>query len=319
MHYFVVSDIHSFANALKIGLSKAGFRKTNKEHTLIVVGDLFDRGESVLNTYKYIQSIPKNRRVLIKGNHESLYLKLLEKDYPDSYDFSNCTVDTFCQIAEMQYLKALPDIKVTEYLEQGLSYKFSNYDKIVDEDCQQLWNEIKEKVKNHQITKWLNSNEWKNYYELDKYIFVHSFIPLKDTSDLNRPYLRGHVYSYMQDWRTIATNEDWNSATWGCPWQLFRDGLFDEEIKSGKVLVCGHWHTFDFYNHLKNIYNKEYEGKLYYSKNLIGLDGGVFYNYFASSYNNFIHPQNVLIIDENFDCIDRFGDKLTEVDRNKDF
>ena len=44
MKYFIVSDIHSFYVELKSALDKAGFNKRNKDHTLIVCGDIFDRG-----------------------------------------------------------------------------------------------------------------------------------------------------------------------------------------------------------------------------------------------------------------------------------
>ena len=99
MKYFVVSDIHSFYSELKKALDIAGFNKNNKNHTLIVLGDCFDRGPETVELYKFLTSIPKKRCILIKGNHELLYEKLLEKKLPESYDFSNHTVDTFCQIA----------------------------------------------------------------------------------------------------------------------------------------------------------------------------------------------------------------------------
>ena len=99
MKYFVISDIHSFYSELKKALDIAGFNKRNKDHTLIVCGDIFDRGPETVELYKFLTSIPKKRCILIKGNHELLYEKLLEKKLPESYDFSNHTVDTFCQIA----------------------------------------------------------------------------------------------------------------------------------------------------------------------------------------------------------------------------
>ena len=99
MKYFIVSDIHSFTTSLKIALRKSGFNKRNKNHTLVICGDLFDRGSETLELYKFITSIPKKRRVLIRGNHEDLYLELLKKEQPDWYDFSNGTVSTFNQIA----------------------------------------------------------------------------------------------------------------------------------------------------------------------------------------------------------------------------
>lgn len=101
MKYFVISDVHSFASEMKASLKEAGFDKRNKNHTLIVCGDVFDRGYETIEVYKFLKSIPKKRCILVKGNHESLYFELLEKYFPDRHDFSNGTVRTFCNIAGM--------------------------------------------------------------------------------------------------------------------------------------------------------------------------------------------------------------------------
>lgn len=66
MKYFVVSDIHSFANELIGSLRYAGFQKRNKDHTLIVCGDVFDRGPDSVGVYNYIMSIPKREEFLLE-------------------------------------------------------------------------------------------------------------------------------------------------------------------------------------------------------------------------------------------------------------
>ena len=171
MKYFVVSDIHSFCSELKYALWKAGFNKKNKDHTLIVCGDIFDRGNKTVEVYKYLKSIPKKRCILIKGNHESLYKELLTKSFPDSHDFSNGTVGAFCNIAGVN------EERLNRYywLAKDISLTYEQ----IEEHLYSTWNYIRETVANHKITKWLNSKQWVNYFELDKYIFVHSFIPLK--------------------------------------------------------------------------------------------------------------------------------------------
>ena len=42
--YFVCSDIHGFYKEWMKSLKEAGFNKNNPEHILIVLGDVFDRG-----------------------------------------------------------------------------------------------------------------------------------------------------------------------------------------------------------------------------------------------------------------------------------
>ena len=87
MKFFAVSDIHSFASDLKHSLYFAGFRKRDKKNILLVLGDIFDRGGETLEVYKFLKSIPKKRRVLIRGNHEELFLELLKKPFPQGHDF----------------------------------------------------------------------------------------------------------------------------------------------------------------------------------------------------------------------------------------
>ena len=53
MKYFIVSDIHSFYTELKSALRLARFNIKNKNHTLIVVGDIFDRGSETVEVFKF--------------------------------------------------------------------------------------------------------------------------------------------------------------------------------------------------------------------------------------------------------------------------
>ncbi len=65
--YFVVSDIHSFYKPFINELTRKGFDACNNEHVLIVCGDLFDRGSESLKLYEFIKSLPKERRIIIRG------------------------------------------------------------------------------------------------------------------------------------------------------------------------------------------------------------------------------------------------------------
>lgn len=297
--YFVVSDIHSFASELKYSLRQAGFNKKNKDHTLIVCGDIFDRGDETVEVYKYLKSIPKKRCILIKGNHESLYKELLTKSFPDRYDFSNGTVRAFCNIA------GIDEEKLSKYywIEQSFVNSL-DYDQI-EERLYSTWNQIKNIVANHEITKWLDSKQWRNYFELDKYIFVHSFIPtqVKDEWKEMHPYkLRSFCYEYKSDWRE-ASDDEWELATWGDPIDNFEYDLFKPEADNGKILIVGHWHTSDFYKRLEKVPTDTQE--IYYSKNLIAIDGGVKYDPLIG----YLHPQNVLVIDGD-NLYDRYYQKL---------
>ena len=297
MKYFVVSDIHSFYSELKKALDIAGFNKRNKDHTLIVCGDIFDRGLDTLSVYKFLTSIPKKRCILIKGNHELLYDKLLEKKLPESYDFSNHTVDTFCQIAGYD-----PEILTPEY--------WCKFDDMPHERIQQAWQEILTEVKQSPITAWLQSDRWKYWHEIGNYIFVHSFIPLKNLDCMPAYYVRNRKFEYFKDWRETANNFELEDATWGCPYQQYLDGYFKEEAANGKILVCGHWVVTDFRQHINNKKWSE-DTSIYKFENIIALDCGVWkYRDMKAHY----HPQNVLVIDDkDFNkCYDQYGTEIKD-------
>ena len=293
MKYFVVSDIHSFATELKLALNHAGFNKKNKNHTLIVVGDVFDRGSETVETYEFLSSIPKKRCILIRGNHEYLFRDLLKKSYPQSHDFSNHTVDTFCHIAHRD---------------------------IGDLHCGDVdWKEITDYVKLSKIWAWLNSKQWVNYFEVGPYIFTHSFIPVniqeryKVYEQIYGSYARyelsGKAFEYRSDWRE-AKDWEWEEASWGDPVDYYQNNLFQLEEEKGKVLVVGHWHVSDFWDRLGH--RKSYEGPMhdiYRGEGIIGLDGGVFR---IPGEVEYYHPQNVLVIDDSdySKVYDQYGAEL---------
>ena len=118
-----------------------------------------------------------------------------------------------------------------------------------------LWQEITKKVANSEITTWLASDEWLDYFEFDNNICVHSFVPVD----------KGNI----DGWRE-ADKIAWETARWGCPWEQFKKGFFKTETDNDKILISGHWTTSD--------YHYVFEGKsndysIYCGNGLIGLDG----------------------------------------------
>ena len=294
--YFFISDTHSFYTAMVDALCKAGFEMNNPEHCLIVCGDIFDRGEETRKVYDFLLSIPKKRRIMIKGNHEYLYLNLLKKEKPDYYDFSNGTVKTFCHIAGADYA----EIKEGYHYISGTFYDSEWYAK----DFEKKWGTVKKLVENSEITKWLKSREWKHFFELGDYIAVHSWVPTMDVpvdeiteSDRLYFYATGiWKQKLMDNWKEKAKPRDWESATWGCPWRQARDNQNPE----GKIIICGHWHASDFHVNLGFEPDGEDNYNIYFGKNVIALDA-------CTARTGFC---NVLVIDEEFNCFDQFGNKL---------
>ena len=234
--YFVVSDIHGFYTPLLSALEDAGYDKNDSNHILIVLGDIFDRGKEPLEVYHFLRSIPSNRIVLVKGNHEYLLEELIDRKMPYNHDFHNGTYQTLIDLYKDPFIEKM----------NWLNENRDKYDDItLVETSRRIYREVEEALYDNdiinEILSWISSSIWHHYYELGKYIFVHSFIPLEDRLGPKR---------YIHNWRECKDEYLWYNSTWGCPYELYLEGYFKEEERKGKVLVCGHWHTSDFFNHL---------------------------------------------------------------------
>lgn len=237
--YFAVSDVHSFYEPLHKALFKAGFRKTNPNHIIILVGDAFDRGPDSVKVYQFLRSIPKKRRILIRGNHEYLLRDLINRGLFYENDYYNGTLGTVIQFT-------------------GDTFN----------DCVYTPKEVCERFKNNGVLQWILSDEWVNYAEIGNYIFTHCWIPVNilDGTDIYNMSLMTSV-EMRSDWRE-ASDKDWEDSTWGCPWVMAKKGL----VPDGYTIVCGHWHSYDFPVRLDEN-NKDYPNyNIYKGHGCIALD-----------------------------------------------
>lgn len=274
MKYFVISDIHSFYDEMMCALKEHGYNKKNKNHTLIVCGDIFDRGKKPLQVYRFLKSIPKSRRILIRGNHEYLLRDLYMKKFPSEHDYSNGTYDT---LAYLSGELSNEEFRIRQVFDRALSDpKIEDFSKLWDnyrEEDKKRRDRIFYNNKAEEIINWIFSKDWVDYYEINEYIFVHAFIPVKLNDNMPMYYTCNRKFEYRADWRD-ASNSDWKIATWGCPWKMYKDGL----NQTGKTIICGHWHTSDFWNELDEFDLPRNECPIYKSdKNpgIIGIDGCV--------------------------------------------
>ena len=245
MKYFIVSDIHGYCDYLIRDLLKEGYERENQNHTLIILGDILDRGTQPKETLDFLMTVPKDNLIMVKGNHEYLLEKLLKKKEINRVDIINGTASTLFNLLDYNYIEGNP-------------FKCRKFRK---------------SVKSNAYLKWLKNYKFKNFYKLDKFILVHSFIPLYNKTPFNIYHLYGEYkrnLEYIPNWGTVKLDKQtWEEATWGCPYMLFKDGFFKEESKKGNVLVCGHWRTSDFFR----AYKKEVSNDIFYSPHLIAIDG----------------------------------------------
>ena len=264
--YFVTSDIHGFYDIFHEALLKAGFEEENPEHILIVCGDIFDRGDQPLEVYNYLRNLPQERRILIRGNHEHLLRDLVKREGYRDHDVHNGTYQTLFRL-----IGTSVDLQRTQ--EDALLYRFwgtpefqEKYNKFLDKR-DKLEHRLYHNRKIKEILKWIYSDEWVNFYELGPYILVHSFLPtILDPANGE---------SIPLDWRE-RTQPEWETASWGCPYEQYQDFFKGDPVFKNKILICGHWHTSDFWNKLENKHYNVYDfDPIFISKNypgLIGLD-----------------------------------------------
>jgi hypothetical protein len=254
--YFAVSDVHSFYTPLKKALREAGFRRDDPNHVLIVCGDIFDRGYETNQVLRFLKSLPKERRVLIRGNHERLLRDCYRRGSYYDYDMSNGTVITMCQLAGKD-----PNWREAYY---STPHESSNRSEFMA-----LWKENYEKpFKSRRIANvidWMWSDDWVDYYELGDFVFVHSWVPTKQGPFDDRKHRFTEVAD--PDWRNLG-EPAWDDASWGCPWRKYLDGALPE----GKTIVCGHWHVQDFHMHLGHDADGYKNRDIYFGDRLIALD-----------------------------------------------
>ena len=254
-------------------LKRKGFDINNQDHIFVLVGDLFDRGDESLALYNWVKSLPRDRRILIRGNHEQLFIDMVKRGYAENHDYSNMTIDTLYQLNKwndpeetQNYYKHLLLLRTNSpEWEAKQDYLYNNRKRCFHTDITK------------EVVNWINSDEWINYWETDKYIFVHGFLPLRQYIDFNKSYEVGYyIYNkrpeYREDWRN-ATEQEWQDSTW-FNWRKNYDLVKTSLNQTGKYIVVGHWHTSDLYRFLNGTYKLTYDCPIYKSKKykLIGLD-----------------------------------------------
>lgn len=151
---FVVSDIHGHYTLLKEALQNAGFDKSNETHWLICCGDYFDRGEENAEVLSFFERLP--RKVLLRGNHEDMLLKLLQTGKLLPHHYINGTVSTLKSFFGKYSIDPVDD-----------TIDFSGKTRTVDRVCRFI-------------------EETVDYYETEHFVFVHGWLPENGETETGR-------------------------------------------------------------------------------------------------------------------------------------
>ena len=225
----VISDVHGFYDEMIKALNNVKFNPDTD--FLISCGDTMDRGPDPAAVMNYLMKLPN--KILIRGNHESLFEECVKRGYWMQHDVNNGTFDSICEL--------------------GGAGKDRNF----EECCVIAENRVKDFFAS-----------MVNYFETKNYIFVHSFVPLKNLDGLPMYYTRNREFEINPDWRHAHFSE-WEEARWGNPYELAERGFLPD-----KTLVFGHYHT----SWPRHKYNEEPEFgenadfSIYYGNGYIAID-----------------------------------------------
>ena len=178
MKYYIAADIHGFYTEFHKALDEAGYFTDPGPHKLIILGDLFDRGQEAVEMQHFIRSLlEQDAVILVRGNHEDLYEEMItiDKGLPYRHHRSNGTYDTALQLTGFD--PGLAIIRNFDFAEaaQNTPYFRQIIPAMVD------------------------------WYETEHYVFVHGWIPCIQKRDGS--------FSHRSEWRE-ATPEEWRWARW---------------------------------------------------------------------------------------------------------
>ena len=178
MKYYIAADVHGFYTEFHKALEEAGYFTDPAPHRLIILGDLFDRGQEAVEMQDFVlQLMERDDVILIRGNHEDLFEEMVTIDLglPVRHHKSNGTYSTALQLTGYDRRQAFE-----RHLEFAAAARRTPYFRQI----------IPATI---------------DWYETGRYVFVHGWIP--GTREL------GGCYSYRADWRE-AEAEQWRWARW---------------------------------------------------------------------------------------------------------
>lgn len=226
MKIFAVSDIHGHCKELKDALEMSGFEKNNPEHLLICCGDYFDRGTENREVMKFFERT--ENKVMLLGNHEDMLKEILTAGRLKEHNYLN---GTHLTVTEFFGKNAIDSFGMIDF-----SGRYRDLDRLEE-----------------------FLGEMKNYYETEKYIFTHGWLPTDISGGI-------HV---KENFRSLPDSM-WKKARW-IKWT---DMYGICPLLSDKTLVCGHMPVQYAYR-ISPLRSRE-NSDIFYGEGLTAIDGGVF-------------------------------------------
>ena len=209
---FFCSDIHGYYDIMIRDLKESGYDENNPNHLLVVLGDVFDRGDQAIEVYEYLKRLTdEGKAIVTSGNHHKFLIDFLEGSYNPFNYLNNGLANT-----------------IGDFWHR--SFPFESWC-MIDKECTPTydyyaeWVDICRKDINKEypeLLPWLKSLP--RYFESENIIGVHASLDLS-VKDWRKP----HCIRYsLVDWEALE----------------FDDGSFITKTNTtGKTIIAGHFDT----------------------------------------------------------------------------
>lgn len=253
MRYYVVADVHGFYTPLITALKEKGFFEDTQPHKLVVCGDLFDRGNEAAEVQEFIVDLlKKDRVILIRGNHEDLIEDLVDNiedvsgyGIVNTHHWHNGTIDTIFQLTQTD---------ITDFVTHPKA--------------------VSTRIKATPFFKTILP-AMRDYFETEKYIFVHGWIPASAVGGRHSQY-----FYPIEDWRRCGISM-WRDARWYNGMLAAACGVTEQ----GKTIVCGHWNASYGHSVLEGKgteFDKDSDFTPYYADGIIAIDAHTAFSGFVN-------------------------------------
>ena len=239
MKYYVTADVHGFYTKLHKALDEAGYFTDPEPHRLVILGDLFDRGQEAGEMQRFLlELMERDAVILVRGNHEDLFEELatVHRGRPLRHHVSNGTYDTALRLTGYDAATALHRHRAFAAAARETPF----YRRIIPATV--------------------------DWFETEHYVFVHGWIPGVQRWD--------GTCSYDPDWRG-ASSESWREARWTNGMDAARTCGEDKTILCGHF-HCSYGHAV--YEHRGSEFGPDADFSPYRAPGVIALDACTAYS-----------------------------------------
>ena len=210
MKYYFVSDLHGCnPDIVKSALNAQGFDAA--ADTLVVLGDICDRGPYTMQLIDYVLSLPHT--IFVRGNHDTRTWKVINGSHYQNYDKHNGVGASLASILGWE----------AEQCARNLLWLASTE---LEHD-RHTRKEVKDNIE--KFYQYIHRTVWG--IEFNDLIAIHAWLPYNAAKPELLP---------VSQWSALS----WDDATWSDV-----EKLMDWQLYPHKKMIIGHWHAWRL--HLK--------------------------------------------------------------------